>query len=545
MVLKVLNGPLASMGEQVHRGPVVRLGANPGPGGVSLTNYRGLDARQCVITAYTGGTAAVAPVGTNQVRLAPHANVNWKDIDPINGPEYMSPGAAMHLGPIGRGATVEFVECRRLGVWQRGRLASEAADVPGSEGGTALPAAYDARRVGRIQSSTAPYWFVGCSFLLSMSTIAALFVTGVWVYSIDPVASLGPVQPGVEFYESVDLEEVPIDPGLLKGLEQPYYTFVMEPNIRAAGNRAKGWETPDMWDQAFYRYVSASVEQHVSSWRFFERLDAVQIEYAKVTLALRAAGLPEVFAGIPYQESRYQASITSEVCAEGYWQFMPETAYRVAQQSDLTFRVRDCTFLGSREVAWSPSELAPPPVVRVNGAYMDAGVCQIEKCLVDDRQDLERSTAAAILTLAEAWNDPLLAASGSAVQLTALSHNAGYDDSRFGKKYAKRFNVLPAYKRFIAGTGEDQGLYFAGQNIRCRNHTDKSACQGQLMAETQHYAYSVVAQHFLAVCYYAKNYGEDRAFTQWRFFTSSEGYCTQFKIPTRDEVRARRSSGPS
>lgn len=89
VVLKVLNGPLASSGEQVVRGPVVRLGADPGPGGLKLGGYRGLDARQATITAYTGGSASVAPVGTNQVRLAPHPNVNWADIDPLTGPEYV------------------------------------------------------------------------------------------------------------------------------------------------------------------------------------------------------------------------------------------------------------------------------------------------------------------------------------------------------------------------------------------------------------------------------------------------------------------------
>ena len=53
------------------------------------------------------------------------------------------------------------------------------------------------------------------------------------------------------------------------------------------------------------------------------------MEYGKVVLGLRQAGLPEVFAAIPYQESRYSANARSEVCAEGYWQFMPEVAHRV------------------------------------------------------------------------------------------------------------------------------------------------------------------------------------------------------------------------
>ncbi|MEM6930880.1 MAG: hypothetical protein AAF602_28355, partial [Myxococcota bacterium] len=67
--MSVLHGPLASAGEQVLRGPVVRIGAQPGPGGFALRGYRGLDERQCVITAYGQGDTQVAPVGRNQVRI--------------------------------------------------------------------------------------------------------------------------------------------------------------------------------------------------------------------------------------------------------------------------------------------------------------------------------------------------------------------------------------------------------------------------------------------------------------------------------------------
>ena len=40
--------------------PVVRIGSNPGPGGLRLEGYRGLDDRQAVISAYDGGTVAIA-----------------------------------------------------------------------------------------------------------------------------------------------------------------------------------------------------------------------------------------------------------------------------------------------------------------------------------------------------------------------------------------------------------------------------------------------------------------------------------------------------
>ena len=146
--LNILNGPQAKLGVQTLRGPVVRIGADPGPGGLKLGGYRGLDARQCVITVYDGGSAQVAPVGTNQVRLAPHRNVNWGEIDPLVGPQFLAPGCALHLGPVGRGATVEFVKCRRLGEWQQGVIQSDRADVR-VPGGIEI-------RTGGVLASTAP-----------------------------------------------------------------------------------------------------------------------------------------------------------------------------------------------------------------------------------------------------------------------------------------------------------------------------------------------------------------------------------------------------
>ncbi|MEQ1570097.1 MAG: transglycosylase SLT domain-containing protein [Myxococcota bacterium] len=544
VALKVLQGPLAGLGEQVLRGPVVRLGADPGPGGLKLAGYRGLDVRQCVITAYSGGSASVAPVGTNQVRMAPHPNVNWSEIDPMVGPEFLSPGCALHLGPIGRGATIEYVGSRRLGEWQSGQLASERVDVPTGARGD-VPAAYDARRVGRISSSSAPFWFLGGSFMVTLMSTGCIVTLVVWaLFLYRPVAPIGPEDAGYEFYESVtlDAEESRDYAHLLEGMEQPYFKFVMEPNITAANAGAKGWEEPSQWDQRLLKYVTASADAHAKSWLFFRRLDAVSVEYAKVVLAMREAGLPEVFAAIPYQESRYNAQITSEVCAEGYWQFMPEVAHRLSKQG-LDFRVADCKFVGTSGLSWTPSDPAPPPGVRQNAAYMGDGRCLIKSCNVDDRKDLGKSTKAAVYTLKEAWRDPVIALSGAAVQLTITSHNSGLDDGRFGKQYAKKSNVKPAFQAFVKKNGPDVGRSFVGQNIRCGTAKDEGYCNASYPAETQHYAYTILAQHFLAVCYYAKNYGEQAAFTPWRFYAGSDGYCDAFRIPTRTEVRDWKPQG--
>ena len=448
------------------------------------------------------------------------------------------------MGPVGRGATVEFVECRRLGEWTGGVIDSANAPPALDPAKGPLPAAYDVGGVGQIVSSTAPFWFFGCSFLMASTASGLILAIGLFYWLIPDFKPIGPVEPGVEFYDSVVVDES-LDMSLLEGLEQPYYRFVMEPNMRAAGGRSRGWEEPAQWDQRFLQFVTASVERHAQSWSFFRRIDAVKNEYSKVVLALRREGLPEVFAAIPYQESRYNASITSEVCAEGYWQFMPEVAHRLNKREGLPFRVANCKFRGSKSVNWTPTEYAPPPSVRRNATYIDGDKCIIDRCDIDDRKNLERSTNAAMFTLKEAWNDPLFASSGSAVQLTITSHNAGYDDSRFGAKFRKRFNVRPAYKAYVDKNGTEQGRLFTGANIRCRTWNERSTCNAAYMAETQHYAYTIVAQHFLAVCYYAKNYGSDPAFSQWAFYVGSEGYCNKFKIPSREDVARKRRGGAS
>ncbi len=547
VALKVLNGPLKDMGEQVFRGPVVRLGANPGPGGLQLNHYRGLDPRQCVITAYSGGTASVAPVGTNQVRLAPHPNVNWKEIDPIRGPEFLSEGCAIHLGPVGRGATVQYVACRRFGVWQKGRLASEVSDLPSaSAAGPAsqrVPQSFDARRVGRISGSSAPWWFLGCTTLATVTTAVTLVLVAVAVVATRQVEALGPREEGLEFYDHVDASAVEtVRPELLEGLQTPFYDFVMGPNIAAMDGYKAGLDAPQNWDQKLFRYTTASVQQHVGSRSFFARVDSVRTEYARVVVALRRAGLPEAFAAIPYQESRYQRDLQSPVCARGYWQFMPEVAYRVDVDSDLEFRVQKCRFRGRPDVVWSPHLKTPPMNVLVNGEYMEAGQCILDRCEVDDRSDIEKSTDAAIFTLGEAYRDPAIQRSGAAVQISIASHNSGYDDARFGVK--KSTNLLPVLMRYTKAVGEGQNHKLIGEVITCPDRSAEGSCGSPLKAETQHYTYPVLAQHLLAVCYYAQNYRDEAAFKPWiSYVTDTDGYCRQFKIPNKADVAGWKKGG--
>ena len=70
-----------------------------------------------------------------------------------------------------------------------------------------------------------------------------------------------------------------------------------------------------------------------------------------------------------------------------------------------------------------------------------------------------------------------------------------------------------------------------------RGNEDPGWCGAAYPAEAQHYAYTVVAMHLLAVCYYAQNYGdEDPVFASWQRFVGPQGYCTDLAVPTVAEV---------
>ena len=551
VVVQVLNGSMKVLGEQTLRGPVVRIGADPGPGGFKLNGYRGLDARQAVITAYDGGTASVAPVGRAQVRMAPHAHVNWKEIDPITGPEYLSEGCAVHLGPVGRGATIEFKRCQKL-AWQGGGLASEVGvGAPGVAGagmgiqgpggmaqvagaGQVQPGGYvqptiDARRVGTIQASSVPVWFIGGLVVMfgMMGTLVAILII-----TQRQVEGLGPEAPGMDFYQTANpAAAATADPEFKEGINQAFYQFVMKPNGEAAG-QLEYYKNPEVWDSRFKDYVLADALQRLKAWNFFKRLDQVKGEYSTVVQALRKAGLPDVFGAIPYTESRYKSSTVSYTCADGWWQFMPEVAYRLEVKDGLDFQVRDCR-LKAKQTTWSPSDaglFSPPKNVYVNGDYMYDRKCDISSCATDDRKDLIKSTQAAIHTLRQAWDDQTIRGSGAAVQLTITSHNAGYNDRLFGS--GKKTNVLPAYRRYVKGTGQDPAPHFMGAMVRCEEVVFGSSdfCGSYFPGEAQHYAYRTIATHILAACYYGTNYSNDPAWAAYAEFAQS-GYCTQFAIP--------------
>jgi hypothetical protein len=483
--------------------------------------------------------------------------VEWKDIEPLSGPEYLSKGCALHLGPVGRGATVQFIETRRLGMWTQGQIRSEAADIhsvdvsaPVAHQSVSVPAAVNARRVRTISASTAPLWFLGCMFMIFAPTLT--LVGAIAVLRETEIEALGPYQEGEEFYESVSLDDkIELPEDVLSGLREPFRRFVGRPNAQAAqtmGNpHAELNLQPNNWDHRLFDYVTASIQKHLSSRSFFRRIEVVKDEYRTVLEQMRKAGLPEVFAAIPYTESRYKPEIQSWACAKGYWQFMPEVAYRLEQKNGLDFRVRNCKIrkTDGSTALWTPTTFAPPGGVRLGRAvYAPKGAdgtvqCVIPDqggCAVDDRSDIQKSTKAAVFALKEAWDDPVIKGSGAAVQITISSHNAGYDDGRYG--IPKGSNLLPAFRKWSKKNPAELHHTFYGTNIRCPDHKSPKWCGSAIPAETQHYAYNIIAQHFVAVCYYRENYASQyEAFSKWASLGEEGQYCATLRIPSAEAVR--------
>ncbi|MEL6343186.1 MAG: transglycosylase SLT domain-containing protein [Myxococcota bacterium] len=531
VVLRFLGGPMSYQGEIVARGPVVRMGADPGPGGLMLDGYRGLDSVQATITAYDGASVSITPIGTNQVRVATHANVTWSDLQTLHGPVYLSPGAVFHLGSPNRGATVEFVECRRLGVWQRGDIIAESQQAGQNVGPSVKPT-----RIEQLDTQGGiPKWFIPAVLALMMTTLTAMGVIVAVTFRPEPSIP-GPVMEGVEYVPYLVANDIAeIKPSTLQGLEQGFDDFVMRFNVQESG--LKMLDKPENWDQTFFRYTVASMKMHNRNFRFYRKLEEITDDYADVVTALREANLPTVFAAIPYWESRYNRDAKSYVCAQGYWQFMPETANR------LGLEVSGCKFKGTN-VLWRPTAIITPPGIIKNAEYVNSSgpSCKIERCQVDERRDLTASTRAAIEMLKQAWEHPEAKDSGSVVQMAILAHNAGFDDSAFTGK--RRNNILQRYRRHLKKTGQPNAPDFYGKNITCNeNEKDPHAvlttfetCGGVLPNQTQHYGYNIVAEHLLAVCYYAANHGDNPAFNPWEVYLLGDSYCSEITVPTIDQL---------
>jgi len=526
--LQFLNGPLYVRGEVVLKGPVVRIGARPGPGGFTLENYRGIEDRQVTITAYDGD-ARISPVGTAQVRYASHEHVDWSEIHPLHGEAHLTPGCAFHLGPVGRGATVRFIDCQKLGVWERERMLSIAAaeEIQG-------PAPVEAEEIQADKGT--PTWFIG-----GLVMVAMLIVAGVAVPLIQEgmreARALGPEYMGEVFYAEASSSD-PVDAKLLDGFSQPWLRFVAVPNSDQANEDSLREE--ENFDTELLKWTTRYANKQLKAKLFWKKLDEIVQSYALVVRALRDADMPEVLAGIPFAESHYNPEAQDPyACGKGPWQFQPEVAYR------LGLEVKNCRFRGGSEL-WSPTRRVPPRNVMKNAVYVDpsqeVNKCRIPKtggCEVDERRNLGRSTEAAIVSLQEPFYDEEIAGSGSAVQLTIASHNAGFDNFQYRTRgKPSRTQMRYAYRDWLKTTNQVWDPKFMGQQIKCPSGTYASDCPGTtLNGFTQHYAYKVLAAHFLAVCYYGQNYADTfPEFRPYETFSDDDGYCSRIAVPTQGDV---------
>lgn len=534
VVLRFLNGPLMYQGDVVLRGPVVRIGSNPGPGGLKLEGYRALDDRHAVISAYQGGTIQVAPVGPNQVRMAPHENVDWETIQPIRGPVFLSDGCAVHLGPPGRGATFSFVECRRLGVWQQQAIQSEVADeVRGSESQVGRAQTLDLRR--RI-----PWWFVPGLAAMAFGTMGVITLLVLVVAQTAP-EPLGPKEDGKDYYEYGDVFEIAeIDPSLrAANTGDGFKDFVTQINADLAGDPTL--VNPEKADPNLLTWVTRSQQMYIGGWAFWRKLDNARGTYGMVVSKLRKARLPEVLAGVPFQESGYNPDAKDVIlCARGLWQFQPEIAFRNG------LAVRGCHNSKTGGALWEPTQKALPVPALKKAEYVLDGRCAISSCDVDERLDPEAATDAAIKNFKEPWADEDFRKSGAMVQMLIATHNAGFDDERHRDPPVRsRTNIHVAYGEYVKNNPKARRSAFIGENITCKSPSQmikenieniNERCGSYLPAVTQTYVPYVIAQHLLAVCYYGKNYGDQPEFAPYARYTI--GYCAAIKVPTAAEVQA-------
>jgi hypothetical protein len=351
--------------------------------------------------------------------------------------------------------------------------------------------------------------------LAGLALVAVAALGAGFVLSQRKVDARGPVFTTVERYASVGVDE-PVDPALREAVALGFSALVMAPNATAA-NWPELAEDRAAWDPVLLDRVARAAAAHARQWPFWGRLEATRADYAATVLALRAAGLPDVLAALPFAATGYRADATGPACERGPWLLTPESALRGG------LAVRDCTLRGV-SVLWSPDSFLPgarPP-------YIESGTCRLDTCVIDQRPEVTPAATAAARLLSEAWRDPQVAASGAAVQLTLAAYDAGFDDARFDDT-PHPTNVLPALRAALPATGVSRAPTFLGDTLRCEK-PGPDTCGGVLPGTAQHRVYTVIADHLLAVCYYGRHHsGTEAAFTEWASY--ADGYCTGIAVP--------------
>ncbi len=60
-----------------------------------------------------------------------------------------------------------------------------------------------------------------------------------------------------------------------------------------------------------------------------------------------------------------------------------------------------------------------------------------------------------------------------------------------------------------------------------------------LPPEAQHYAYPIIAQHLIAVCYHGQNYSDMKEFAAYKKYTRDGNFCTNLTVPEPAQVNRK------
>ena len=141
---------------------------------------------------------------------------------------------------------------------------------------------------------------------------------------------------------------------------------------------------------------------------------------------LVSQGLPDVWLGIPYVESRMHPEIISSQCAGGAWQFLARTAQREG------LRVERCG-VQSEVGRTQPEEkldIDGDPVEEVRAAVTNGRGCRRARCALDERLDFEKSSRAALRHLRRLTQLSAIDKSPDRVPLGILAFNMGYGGAK-------------------------------------------------------------------------------------------------------------------
>ena len=278
----------------------------------------------------------------------------------------------------------------------------------------------------------------------------------------------------------------------------PICGYIMKANANGSKSSAMG-DNPGLWDKRFYEHVADASYRIAGQSKSWKRLEKAKDDYINVLNELREHNLPDVFAAIPLQETRYIKGLSSPTCAGGIWQLKPETA------QNLGLKVENCSVKGKSK-KWTPTEAAAPlphqaQYVAINNNQYQCKIKNNGKCDRDERFNVNKSTKAMMTLLSEVYWNTSVQTSGSAVQIALLANNHGFSIDKDGNA---RPSIITAYTKFR--DSNPNGHQFYGDNITCSKAIDAHSpnsyhetCGGQLGVQTQRYGYEVVARHFTAV----------------------------------------------